>query len=328
MKYLPLLLLTVGCDPVILDQWETESDTDSPTAHLELGTPRIAVDPEIEPPTSEYRPDEDPEIVEAISAHSIRNHIRAVQAAEDAEYELWRIPSDPAELLARSTTELLRVCISEEGWANEVGCKAVWQTAHQIRPCIAEDGEHAVSCRDPRATNRRAPTLTGLWRFSPHVTGFRSMTTRRQRWTGTIERDCSQPSGWPTATANGTPYALWSNYEDLCIELEAHVSRIVRGTDEIHACPPRSKPIAWGCDPTRRAAQREVLGQSRPVRGCNDTPIARRRNLQRLNCGETENAYWCRPGTPHCNTLPRSERTYLQRTQGDLPNDERESLTR
>jgi len=217
------------------------------------------------------------------------------------------VPTDRDELRARTIEALLRVAISEEGWANEIGMKAIWQVARATRGCLDENNVH-VSCRDPRSTRRRAPPLAGLWRNSPRATGNLPPVGRRGAWVRSITVDCEQPTEWPKRTRRGSPYAQWVSYQGHCEDLVRAAEAIVDGKDHIQACPSGSRPIAWGCDPERRRAIREVLGRNRPVNGCNDSPIARRRQLQRLDCGETENAYWCRPGTPHCGTLPASER--------------------
>jgi hypothetical protein len=59
------------------------------------------------------------------------------------------------------------------------------------------------------------------------------------------------------------------------------------------------------------------------LRGCNDTPNVIGR-LERLDCGETMDAFWCRPGTPHCGTLPESERILLAREAAEAETAELE----
>ncbi|HEY5657326.1 MAG TPA: hypothetical protein VIY27_06015 [Myxococcota bacterium] len=229
------------------------------------------------------------------------------------ERQRWRAPEDPAELEEATVRALLAVCIGEEGWANPLGCKAIWTAARTTRGCVDAHG-YQRACRHPSATRRRESMLSSLRRMSPRHTGARPTRGRRDAWTSTLTPDCEQPSGWPELARDGSPYAEWVSYEPLCEALVVEVRRIVAGEDELEACPPRSRPLAWGCDPFRRLAIREVLGRERPLRGCNDRWIAERRRLHRLDCGETENAYYCREGTPGCGSVPVSERELLERT--------------
>ena len=285
------------------------SDTNEAAAHAQeiVSEPTVTELEEIEIVVSTQ---------ETVSASLVYNSLRRQRT--EAE-ELVRVPQDAEELRQRSIQTLLRVCISEEGWANPGGCRAIWQTAQRTHRCLTEDNI-AVSCRSEEAAHphRRAPTLAGLWHLSPRASGVRVANRSRQQWTAGIQTTCEEPENWPQRTRSGQPYALWRNYRAHCERLVQDITRIVDGVSEQRACPPRSQPIAWGCDPERRAAITEVLGLPRPARGCNDSPIAHRRGLHRLNCGETENAFWCRPGTPHCNTLPRSERVYRQ-NRASLP---------
>jgi hypothetical protein len=233
-------------------------------------------------------------------------------------HESWVIPESAEDRRTQTMEALLRMTVSEEGWANHIGISALWQVAITTRGCMAE-GDFAVPCSDPRSTRRRAHPLTSLWRHSPRATGRLPSRSRRGLWVSTLTLDCEQPSGWPSLTRRGTPYASWANYDDHCESLVEEIARVVDGESEVRACPPNSRPITWGCDPFRRRAICEVLGRhcnadgEANIAGCNDTPIAHRRNLERLDCGETSNAFWCRPGTPHCGTLPASERELLRR---------------
>lgn len=258
---------------------------------------------------------------EGISVREMMAQIRANQ--ERTRPTSWYVPSDPDELRTASMLALLRVCVSEEGWADPdpnteevgLGCKALWQTARHARGCMLDENT-AVSCRDPRLERpaQISPTLVGLYRHSRFATGTVEPRTFRQRWVSTLTLDCEQPSGWPERTRDGSDdYADWISYRPHCGALVEAIGDIVDGTDNLRACPRNSRPIAWGCDPNRRRAIREVLGVSRPANGCNDTWLAQRRQLERLDCGETENAYYCRPGTPHCGTVPESEQILAER---------------
>lgn len=249
------------------------------------------------------------EVVEPVTLASIS----AVLAASPRRGEdSWVVPRDPRALRLKTMEALLRVTTSEEGWANHIGISAIYAVMTETRRCLSV-GNFDVSCRDSRSSRRRAPELSSLWRHSPRATGQYESRTRRQRWTSTMTLDCGEPSGWPPP-----PYAQWVNYRPLCEALVEEIAEVVDG-EAARACPEGSRPITWGCDPFRRRAICEVLGRHcnaegvAITRGCNDTPIAHRRGLERLDCGETANAYWCRPGTPHCGTLPESERVLHDR---------------
>ena len=313
-----LLVLVAGCTSPVLEP---------PTpiaALLEEEEPDGLV---VEVVEEEVESNEDdatlPAAIATISVREMRSRIHRREAIRQAR---WVIPTDPQELRTLTIRTLVRVTASEEGWANFVGMKALWQSTYSARGCLTEDNR-GTSCRADDATRRRAPRVHGLWRHSPFASGQFEPRTRRQRWVSTITLDCEQPEGWPRLTRRGTPYAQWVSYEDHCEALVAEAERIVDGTDSIVACPPTSRPIAWGCDPFRRQAVRDVLGRERALGGCNDTPIAVRRQLQRLDCGETENAYWCRPGTPFCGTIPRSEMVLRERLrQEEDESDEEHGL--
>lgn len=284
----------------------------APATELELqdgGAPDAGVITEIvEAPQPE--PDAGPPPVATIQVSDMLRQMDNTAAQRERQRPtMWEIPTDPDELRRVTMEALLRVGVSEEGWANPGGIKAIWQTTSPARGCMLNETT-AMGCRDPRLPEQpdRGPPVVGLYRHSRYATGTVPPNTQRQRWTSTLTLDCEQPSGWPTHASDGSDYAEWRSYRDLCEALVVAIGEIVDGTDNIQACPPDSRPIAWGCDPTRRRAQREILGLRRSTHGCNDTPIAMRRRLVRLDCGETENAYYTRPGYPHAGTLPASER--------------------
>ena len=301
-------LILVGCEsPVMEPRVVPDPQENVREEHQDASEAEVALESE----ELELESDPEPERV-PVATISVREMRRTIHRREAIRRSRWRIPTDPNELRTVTIRTLVRVAASEEGWANEIGMKALWQTTFYARGCLTEDNR-GVGCRERDATRRRAPRVHGLWRHSPFASGVLPPRTQRQRWVSTITLDCEQPAGWPRLTRRGTPYAQWVSYEPLCVELVATATSIVDGTDHIQACPAGSRPISWGCDPFRRRAIMEVLGRERALGGCNDTPIAIRRQLQRLNCGETENAYWARPGTPFAGTLPRSEMVLRER---------------
>lgn len=299
MRYQLLLALLVGCAQPVVEEPSNPEPIAEPLVVVEEED--AGVEEDLPEPTETVP-------VAALSVAKMMNRMRRREAVRRSR---WLVPTDREELRQETLLALVRVAISEEGWANPTGMKALWQTTRSARGCLTEDN-YAVSCRHSQATRRRAPPVHGLWRHSPYATGRLPSASRRQRWVSTVTLDCEQPSGWPPP-----PYAEWRSYQRHCERLVEVAESIVDEEDDIQACPAGSRPIAWGCDPVRRQAIREVLGRDRAVAGCNDTPIARRRQLQRLDCGETENAFWCRPGTPHCDTLPESEIVLQQRLSGE-----------
>lgn len=305
MKRISLLVLLACSTPSSSGTHEGSSQEDSAVQGAVLGLDVVVDD--VEELQPEEAPQEEPEVLrpapEVVGVAAIRRDRPEERPTE------FLLPSEE-DLEERSVEALLRVCVNEEGWSSGLGCKAIWQVARQVRACVSRDGTHAVRCRSVGSTGVAAPPITGLWQISPRASGVRASRSRRTIWTSHLTTSCEEPHGWPTTEG----HAPWTSYRRRCASMVRVIRQIVRGRGP-EACPRSSRPIAWGCDPTRREAQREVLGIPRPQMSCNDTGIARRRGLQRLNCGETNNAFWCRPGTPHCNTIPPSERILRQRNE-------------
>jgi hypothetical protein len=170
-----------------------------------------------------------------------------------ARHVVYPIPEeaqtdDPVLLLSRIT-------VSEEGWANYEGMKALLQVARSIRGRTCNPETHS-ECEDGEET-----ILSALRRLSSTVSGFRNPTRWRQYWTSTLPRGEAQESarlwrecepGSPAPEARrragrrrGDCEGVWANYRPLWVETQADAERLLAMTYPPRPC--RGRAMAWGC---------------------------------------------------------------------------------
>lgn len=280
-------LLLFGCeDPVI----STEA------ALVPAKDDRIAEEPVAEPHTIATTR---PTLLDHIEDHERRYDIlpSAIQRGEverarrrwTGEVQvsrtvLWNVPDETG--LDATATGLLRISGTEVEWQSENDLVGVWQVAQAVRrrDCDRERTPEITECENDEET-----VLSALRRLSRHAMGVVPARRVRQEWIRAIGLSCDEPEGFPerrswTARRRGNAPSLQESCQSIAETarglVEGRIRRRVTG---------RATPVAWG-------------GRCEREGGACDDPMACRRGLARIPNTGTQNALWCRPGSPGCPT--------------------------
>lgn len=123
---------------------------------------------------------------------------------------------------------------------------------------------------------RRGITLDEAFRvLAPRATGTKPPLLKQHWWVSGLPGDGdAMPDGWAEGV-DGT----WSVHAECWARFRVFARALV-ATNDPGPCP--TAPVAWGC--------------SDPEGGCYDDPRALARGLCVLDCGDTRNTFWGRPG--------------------------------
>lgn len=198
-------------------------------------------------------------------------------------FALWSLVTsaggqDAAPRRGRMTpaVALGRLCISEAGW--ECFDRGDGLAIHEVILRGAErDGvSYATAARN----------------YAGRLFGARPHDVPRLRWVGALTPDCSEPANWPRTASSrnrdGTysihPHPPWSSFRDRCLAVFARAEEVIAANpintvDDWSVC---MRPVHdWG--------------------GWMDRERAERIGLVAVDCGETRNDFYCRPGVdPTC----------------------------
>lgn len=171
---------------------------------------------------------------------------------------------------------LARLCVSEAGWE-----------------CF-ESGDglaiHEVILRGAAMQDISYPAYARA--YARRLFGARPHDVPRLRWVGQLTEECDRPEDWPeTATtrrSDGTidvhPHPAWSNYRERCLVVMARAAQVVADhtVDNVDSWSVCLRPVHdWG--------------------GWMDRARAERIGLVEVDCGDTRNDFYCRPGIdPTC----------------------------
>lgn len=187
---------------------------------------------------------------------------------------LWNVPSGETEDAV--ATGMLRICTSEaEG--SEEDCVGIWQVLRNIRiqSCNRERFSHITECDEHGET-----LLSVMRRAQRYALGMATARSQRSRWISEMNISCDPPSSFPGSVQS------WDwNHREPCERTVKLIDRLVSGR---HADITRSKVIAWG-------------GRCEDREGACDDHLACARGLARVADLNTDNAFWCVPGTPSCS---------------------------
>lgn len=170
---------------------------------------------------------------------------------------------------------LARLCISEANW-----------------DCF-ESGDgiaiHEVILRG--AARDGVSYTTSARNYARRLFGARPHDVPRLRWVGQLTEDCERPEAWPTTATRRVrgvvethPHPAWSNFRERCLAVMARAAEVV-DTHPIETVDTWSicmRPVHdWG--------------------GWMDRERAERIGLVEVDCGDTANDFYCRPGIdPTC----------------------------
>lgn len=180
---------------------------------------------------------------------------------------------------------LARLCWSEEGLDDAIGCDALWQTVLNVRErrcdvgtrsdrpgrvpllisqCAGPDGEILDVRPGEHHPGYEETPLSALRRLSRFVTGMAPPARGRQAWLSSLDRSGDPPTSWRECTGGDGPCdGTWRHYaaqwEALLTQAQ---DRVDRGR-AVRVCG--GHPIAWG--------------------GEMDRPIMARRNAARARAG-------------------------------------------
>lgn len=142
------------------------------------------------------------------------------------------------------------------------------------RICVSEGGwENDRDCAGIyqvlRNTRRSDEHLIDVMRrHSRYMIPGRTSLPARQRWVTSLDLEGTRPSDLPDS-------ASWERLERPWLRRIALARALIDGRVPDRPCP--APVIAWG--------------------GTMDDHIAHRRGLARVDCGDTENRFWARPGS-------------------------------
>ena len=224
--------------------------------------------------------------------------------SRDQIWDLARLPQVEAE-----ATALLRISASEHAFANELDTIGIWQVARNVRArhCdntrLPSQARRVITqCRSlatgetvaalPRGAVEHAEEtyLSALRRLSGRAIGALPALSRRHRWIGTLRMDCQRPENW------GNP-RTWSRLKSRCERIAQLSRNLVDGRSGRFLS--RARVIAWGGRCERHCSDVSDPSTCRQSGACDDA-FACRRGLARISETATANAFWCRPGEPHC----------------------------
>lgn len=175
---------------------------------------------------------------------------------------------DPAVALAR-------VCLSEEGWENRVGCVAIARTMENIRSkgCTAKG---VTQCEEGNET-----LLSAMRRMSKRVTGMVRALNDRQRWIQGLHRDAAKPRAWNDCTGSPECSGPWKLFRPRWLALLAFADSLLEGRKEPNPC--EGHVLAWGSGDDHLFMARRNLGRER----------AGKRKLDPLRCApEVTNVFY------------------------------------
>jgi len=224
----------------------------------------------------------------------------------------WRIRRTTDPVLA-----LARICVSEEGFDGDRGCKAIGEVARNVRSrscdntllrfqrhtpitqCKLRTGELVQVGPHEKIDGAQETPLSALRRMSRYVTGLVEPIKPRQHWTSTLHASTVQPTGWIECTTdNGQEcHGTWRNYTERWEEILGLAKELI--SRRVPVCPRANRyhgpVIAWG--------------------GEMDRKFAERRGLVEIDCGDTANIFYARPrATP---PAVQSARRRLRSQQSD-----------
>lgn len=251
---------------------------------------------------------EAPSEIETISVAAMRRRLRSQLSPEEQREALWDLAHLPQE--EAEATALMRVWGSEVEWTNERDMIGIWQVVQNVRArhCDVNQNAHArrriTQCRTATGEvvsveegddieGAEETVLSALRRLSERALGIVDARTRRGAWISSMTLDCSEPEGWPRTRGpwdRSTTRANCEQYAPLAREL-------VSG--ETRRQITQARVIAWGGRCERHCDDPADPSTCRQTGACDDS-MACRRGLTRIHDTTTSNAFWCRPGTPHC----------------------------
>lgn len=241
-----------------------------------------------------FRITEDGRIIEtdedrrAREKERLKRRIRRFRWGSPAEERgrLWNVPQGESKQILE--TALLRVCMAEADGEPQ-DCVGIWQVLKNIRnrSCSRDFVRRITECEEDGGETM----LSTIRRAQPHILAVPTYKLRNSRagWIRNLETDCEMPDGWRQGE-NRWDARYGSKICPQTVELVRHLVK-----NELP--PPRpgarlkwlpGRPITWG-------------GRCETNRASCDDRIACARGLARIkNTGETQNAFWCRPGSPGC----------------------------
>lgn len=200
--------------------------------------------------------------------------------------ETWNVPDGESE--EAEATGLLRIWASEVDWANDRDMIGIWQVILNIR---ARHCDRTRSTAITECHNGEETALSAMRRASRTPMGMRAPRSSRKRWIQHVELECQEPVDWHGLMP-------WSYLQERC-EHAAELAVLLVSAGGPDRAISAATIIAWGgrcevscTDPSDRSTCSS--------RGACDDHMACRRGLARVPNTETDNAFWCRPGTRAC----------------------------
>jgi hypothetical protein len=227
---------------------------------------------------------ETPRTIETIDVRNHRVLRWAWRDPADVLAETWNVPEASSE--QAQATGLLRIWANEVGWANERDMIGIWQVILNIRArhCDRERSTAITECANGEET-----ALSAMRRASRTPMGLRPPRSSRKQWIRHVELECQEPEGWHQLMP-------WSYLQERCKSAAVLAITLVHGS--ARSITPATI-IAWGgrCEVSCINPSDRSTCTSH---GACDDHLACRRGLARVPNTETDNAFWCRPGTRAC----------------------------
>ncbi len=247
MRFVLLLALLMGCispvEPTVLTKQLSERSEPAPEPVVVL---------------TNQEPDILPSAVMRAQVQRRRN-VGSFRSAAAA----WALPT--VESYDNTVLGLAKICVSEEGWADRVGCAVLWQIIRVVRArhCDRDRIPEITNCIDGEETY-----LSAMGRASKHVMQVADPRNHRQRWTSTLNLQLTKPTGWPRRLD-------WEGVFQDRWERSLQIARdLVDG--RAHGRPVRAPIITWG-----------KCGM--------DDHLALARGLVRVEFEGADNCLWRRP---------------------------------
>lgn len=139
-----------------------------------------------------------------------------------------------------------------------------------------------------RNTRRNYETLMGSMRnHMNYATEELPPRRSRSRWIVELNLEGSRPRHFPESDANGNALNWERDYQPRWLEVIALSRRLFAGQD-LGVCG-GAPLVTWG-------------GRCEDQHGACDDASGQRRGLVPIDCGNSSNRFWCRPGTQGCPT--------------------------